>query len=110
MHKGIYDKLKEVAKSGQVIHYSKIAPLAGLEMSLQEDRNHIANILDEISIFEHNQNRPLLSAVVIHKEDNIPGQGFFKMARGVGLYKGNDNFLFFIEELRHVHDYWQNLG
>ena len=79
----IYEKLKEVAKSAQIIHYSKIAPLAGLDMSLPEDRNTIAVILDEISIHEHKEGRPLLSVVVIHKNDNIPGQGFFKMAKRV---------------------------
>ena len=69
----IYEKLKEVAKSGQIIHYSKIAPLAGLDMSLPEDRNKIAVILDEISIHEHQEGHPLLSVVVIHKNDNGGG-------------------------------------
>ena len=106
MHKEIYDKLKVVAKAGQVTHYSEVAPLAGLDMSLQEDRNRIATILDEISTSEHHEGHPLLSAVVIHKDDNMPGQGFFTLARRLGLHKGEDNFLFFIQELRRVHDYW----
>lgn len=106
MHKEIYDKLKAVAKAGQVTHYSEVAPLAGLDMSLQEDRNKIASILDEISTSEHNQGHPLLSALVIHKHDNIPGQGFFTLAKRLGLQKQEDNFLFFIQELRRVHDYW----
>lgn len=106
MHKEIFEKLKAVAKAGQITHYSDIAPLAGLDMSLQEDRNKIAIILDEISTFEHHQGHPLLSAVVIHKEDNMPGQGFFSLAKRLGLYKGEDDFLFFIQELRRVHDYW----
>lgn len=106
MHKEIFEKLKAVAKAGQVIHYSEVAPLAGLDMSLQEDRNKIATILDEISTSEHHQDHPLLSAVVIHKEDNMPGQGFFTLAKKLGSYKVEDNFLFFIEELRRVHDYW----
>ena len=109
MHKEIYDKLKAVAKAGQVTHYSEVAPLAGLDMSLQEDRNRIATILDEISTFEHHKGHPLLSAVVIHKEDNMPGQGFFTLGRRLGLHKGEDNFLFFIQELRRVHDYWNKL-
>jgi len=106
MHKEIYDRLKAVAKDRKITHYSKIAPLADLDMSLQGDRNKIATILDEISTSEHNQGHPLLSAVVIHKHDNIPGQGFFTLAKRLGLQKQEDNFLFFIEELRRVHDYW----
>jgi hypothetical protein len=110
MHKEIYDKLKAVAKAGHVTHYSEVAPLAGLDMSLQEDRNKIATILDEISTFEHQQGHPLLSAVVIHKDDNIPGQGFFTLAKRLGLHEGEDNYLFFIQELRRAHDYWSKFG
>ncbi|MBN1473960.1 MAG: hypothetical protein JW914_05035 [Syntrophaceae bacterium] len=106
MHEEIFEKLNAVAKAGRVIHYSEVAPLAGLDMSRQEDRNKIASILDEISTSEHNQGHPLLSAVVIHKEDNMPGQGFFTLAKRLGLYKGEDEFLFFLQELRRVHDYW----
>jgi len=106
MHPEIYTKLKEVAKSKKITHYSEIAPIANLDMALPEDRNRIAKILDEISIHEHNEGRPLLSALVIHKADNIPGQGFFTMARSVGVYTGDDNLLFFMEELRRVHDFW----
>ena len=95
MHKEIYDKLKAVAKAGQVTHYSEVAPLAGLDMSLQEDRNRIATILDEISTSEHHEGHPLLSVVVIHKDDNMPGQGFFTLARRLGLHKGEEKFFFF---------------
>jgi hypothetical protein len=51
--------------------------------------------------------RPLLSAVVIYRQDNIPGNGFFQMAQNVGAYTGGDRYIFFIEELRRVHDYWR---
>ena len=109
MHQEIYAKLRAVAKAGEIMHYYEVAPLAGLDMALQEDRNKIAVILDEISTFEHRQGHPLLSAVVIRTEDNIPGQGFFTLARKLGLHTGNDDFLFFVQELRRVHDHWSQL-
>ena len=107
MHNPIYEQLKTVARTGIVTTYGEIAHLAGLDMANPDDRNKISEILDEISLFEHERGHPLLSTVVIHKDDNMPGPGYFKMARRVGLYKGSNDFMFFINELRRVHDHWK---
>lgn len=108
MHTGIYEQLKTVARAKGTIHYSDIAPLAGLDMELQEDRNRIAAILDEISRHEHDEGRPLLSAVVVHKGEETPGDGFFKMARSVGvMLPGDRRMTFFARELGRVHDAWR---
>jgi len=106
MHHVIYDKLKSIAKEQKCIYYSEIAPLANLDMDSPADRNKISEILGEISSYEHEHGRPMLSAVVIHKENNIPGKGFFTLARELDLYSGNDDWNFFISELRKVHEYW----
>lgn len=108
MHQQIYDKLKAIARAGDITTYSDIAPLANLDMSKQDDRNRIAQILGEISTFEHQNGRPMPSAVVIHKENNIPGQGFFTLANELGIYKQRNDVLFFVNELRCVHDYWKH--
>jgi hypothetical protein len=108
MQNAIYEQLKTIARAGSVTAYSEIAPLAGLDMSNPDDRNKIGEILDEISLFEHEHGHPLLSTVVIHKDNNMPGQGFFKMARRTGVYRGTDDFMFFVNELRRVHDYWKH--
>mgnify|MGYP001443643961 CR=1 FL=1 len=49
MHDAIYETLKQAAraKPGRLVHYSDIAPLAGLDMALQDDRNTMADILEE---------------------------------------------------------------
>jgi len=107
MNEKIYDRLKQTAKAGLVTTYSEIAPLAGLDMGRQDDRNKIAEILGEISTHEHRQGRPMLSVVVIHKENNIPGQGFFTLARELGLFGDDNEFMFFVRELRRVHDFWK---
>jgi len=108
MHQQIYDKLKAIARTGDIITYSEIAPLANLDMSKQEDRNRIAQILGEISTYEHKNGRPMLSSVVIHKENNIPGPGFFTLAKELGIYNQKNDVLFFINELQRVHDYWKH--
>ena len=107
MNTNILERLKSVARAQDVTAYSDIAPLAGLDMSSPDDRNRIAEILGEISRQEHAQGHPMLSAVVIHRDNNIPGQGFFTLARELGLYRGNNDLMFFVNELRRVHDYWK---
>ena len=53
MHKGIYERLIEVAREGETINYAHIAPLANLNMDGQADRNAIGAILGAISKREH---------------------------------------------------------
>ena len=101
----IYAEILRVAKNKGMTFYSDIAPLAGLNMGMASDRSRIANILDSISTAEHRSGRPLLSAVVILKEENIPGQGFFSLAKRLGLYDGSDDTQYWTEEVRRVHDY-----
>jgi hypothetical protein len=106
MNEQIYEKLKEVARANTVIYYSDIVPLAGLDMSLPNDRYEIGAILDDINQYERELGRPMLSSIVVHKDTLIPGQGFFTLARALGLFIGNDRDKFYIQELRKVHDYW----
>ena len=108
MHKATYEELKDVARRESYTTYSKIAPLAGLDMGSQADRNRIAEILGEISTHEHSLGRPLLSAVVVLAEEGRPGQGFFTLAREFGLYGGGDDLRFWLDEIKRVHQYWAN--
>lgn len=103
------DRLIEVARRGQTTTYSAVAPLANLNMELPNDRVQISQLLDEISRAEQQTGRPLLTVVVIRNDINMPGEGFFTLARNLAAQPtGMDNFQFFIEELRRAHDYWRN--
>ena len=106
MHEQICEKLKEVARAGTVTYYSAIAPMAGLDMNLPNDRYEIGAILDDINRHERELGRPMLSAVVVHKDTLMPGQGFFTLGRALGLFVGNDKDKFYIQELYKVHEYW----
>lgn len=114
VHEAIYERLIEVAKDGKFTYYSEIAPLAGLNMSWEVDRFKIAQILDDINQLElgRDPNSPMLSAVVILAEKNIPGAGFFECAKGLGKYDGSVNeknrLTFWINELKAVHQYWRS--
>ena len=76
MHEQICEKLKDITRAGTVTYYSDIAPMAGLEMNSPSDRYEIGAILDDINRHEQELDRPMLSAVVVHKESLMPGQGF----------------------------------
>ena len=75
-------------------------------MDSPHDRNEMADILDGISRAEHDAGRPLLSAVVIRRDKNMPGNGFFTLARSLHLHRDGDDLQYWLEELRRVHDYW----
>ncbi len=106
MDKAIHKKLTEVARSQATISYSELAPLADLDMSRDSDRAEIGRILGEISMHEHEEGRPMLSAVVTHK-DGDPGKGFYTLARELGVMARRMSTLaFWSQELRRVHDYW----
>jgi hypothetical protein len=108
MHQAIYAKLKEVARAKGVTNYTDIGQMANLDMDSPADRNKIAEILDEINYYEHQQGRPMLSAVVIRQDINMPGSGFFECARQLGKYRGNDDLVFWAHELIKVHSYWRS--
>jgi hypothetical protein len=88
----------------------ELAPLAGLDMDLPADRVKLGDILGEISMFEHKNGRPLISVIVVHKENNMPGNEFFRLAKQLGIYGGGDDLGFFVRELRRVHEYWSGKG
>ena len=79
-----------------------------LDMGNPADRNTIADMLDEINHYEHQHRRPMLSAVVIRQDINMPGQGFFECARQLGTYRGSNDLIFWVHELTKVHNYWQS--
>src|SRR2546426_10096335 len=109
MPQAIFDELKRVAERQEMTTSSAIAPLAGLDMDNPADRDAMRRLLGDISTHEHRQGRPLLTAIVVHKQDNIPGHGFFELAQQLGLLRpGADQLAFFCREVARVHAQWEN--
>lgn len=102
----VYDRLVEVARVRGTTTYSEVGELVGLDMSTEVGRIRIAQILDDINWYENQGNRPMLSAIVILKNENIPGSGFFECARGLGKYRGGDDLAFWSNEVKKVHRQW----
>jgi hypothetical protein len=104
MHEVIYEKLQEVAQAKSITNYTEIGSLVGLE-----PHNPILwEMLDDINRYEHQERHPMLSAVVIVQAENKPGEGFFKLARELGLFLGSDELAFWVKELNRVWDYWSS--
>jgi len=111
IHQEIYERLKEVARHGDLITYGEIAPLAGLDMESQADRNKLGEILGDISTSEHEHGRPMLSSLVVLSGIGYPGEGYFKLARHLGLHQGKGEFEdldFFVQEAKRVYGYWSD--
>ena len=102
MHQDLYEKLKEVARAKGKIAYSELAE------SVHLNRRRLGPPLEEICRYEHEQGRPMLSVVAVHKQSGIPAPPFFSLARTLGTYKGNNDLEFFTRELRIVHEYWSS--
>lgn len=107
--------LIDVARRGDVTHYGPVAEVLGIEGKRLDHCPELSRALDEISTFECENGRPLLSVVVVRQPNNEtgmrPGGGFFKMARRNRVQKPDeDDDTFFSAELRRCYDYWKSHG
>lgn len=112
MDQRVYERLVEMARAGALINYQKVGDLIGLDMGNPDHRNRIADVLDEINHEEHAACKPMISAVVVHKDSDLPGNGFFECGRALGHFTGPDDEMsrlaFFCAELKRVYAYWSN--
>ncbi|GAH87373.1 unnamed protein product, partial [marine sediment metagenome] len=95
MRKGIRNMLIKAAQQRKVVYYSEVGEAVNLSMGNPHQRAELGRILSEISSEEHDNGRPLLAAIVVHKDNKKPGEGFFKLARNIGKQKpdeDNDTF------------------
>ncbi|MFC1987763.1 hypothetical protein ACFLVH_04390 [Chloroflexota bacterium] len=104
MNQSIYEKLKKVAREKTLTNYTEIGLLVGLE----PHNSILWGMLDDINHYEHQERRPMLSALVIVQAENKPGSGFFECARNLGVFHGGDELIYWIEELNRVWDYWSS--
>ncbi len=109
INRTIYENLKGVAAAERFISYGDAGSLVGLDMGDPPSRAEIAQILDQINIYESRQGRPMLSAIVVRLHDQVPGGGFFECARDLGRLNATDKLLemeFWVKEVRKVFGYW----
>jgi ankyrin repeat protein len=106
----LYDALLRAARKGGTTTYADLAPLLDVDIDRKDDREWLAGLLRDISIHEHEQGRPMLSAVVVLKGRQTPGQGFFDLAKKLGRMTSEEPEAFWRMELRRVYQQWRASG
>ena len=72
------------ARRGNPITYSELCDqLTAIRLEPHDVR--LAHFLGQISTREHEEGRALLTAIVVHKHDLQPGDGFFNLAESLGF-------------------------
>ena len=82
MSKDIRDQLIELARQKTTWTYSQLNEQLqlGFDFNNLLDRKEVGEILGEISIHEFEKERPLLSALITHKDNKREqGDGFYKL-------------------------------
>ena len=106
--------IEAARQKGKFVFYSDIVSDCGLKFNLRNTngQKQLNQILDDISDFENNAGRPLLSAMAIYKDvrKNDHGDGFYYMAEKLG--KGNarklKRDLYGFMEAEACRKFWQN--
>ena len=99
MDRYLRQELIEVAKRGETTYYEALRPEAPRSLTAP---------LTEIDSHEHMEGRPLLAAVVVHKDGEGPGTGFYESAWLLGVFLGGDAHAFWKGELVRVWEYWKS--
>lgn len=79
------------------------------DMSDQNERKLLGNLLGNISEYEVSMGRPMLSSIVVDKNLRMPGKGFFTLAENLGLLnRTNSKQNFAINENKATKMYWMS--
>jgi hypothetical protein len=95
----------EAARRGTTLFYSQLVGQIESITFTPHDFN-LFHLLGQISTCENESGRGMLSVVVVRKQDGLPGQGFFDLARDLGR-DTSDPDRFFVAELGRVLHSWQ---
>lgn len=114
MNELVRNHLVEIARKGKTIIYQELSDQCKLGLIMRDSeyaRAEIGRILGEISTFEHNNKRPLLSSLVITKGDNYQGDGFYKLCEELGYgnwKKLKADISFEIGQMNACYDFWKD--
>ena len=104
--------LIEVARKRKTCTYSEVNEACGLGLKWEGDHDsaEIGRVLGEISEYEYNHNRPLISAIVFRKGTTEVGEGFYGLCEEIGLGTRTrlKKRLFAEAEAGRSHDFWND--
>ena len=103
----VYSALIGAARMRGVVTYQEVARLVGLPSSGNLMGKRVGQLLGAVSVNEHDQGRPMLSALAVPVSGK-PGPGFYELARDLGLLEaGADELRFWETQKRQVYEIWQ---
>ncbi len=105
----VYGMCIVAAMKNQTVQYKDIAQVMGLPISGSNMGMQVGRLLGEISEYEHNLGRPMLSAVAVSQK-GTPGPGFIKLARDLGKLTATGSAAetaFISSEQNAVYLHWQ---
>ena len=106
-HQAVRNRLVQAACAREFVHYGELARMLGIDMDNPHFGAQVGRVLGEISEDEVANGRPMLSAIVVSKDDMLPGTGFFKLGQELQQVEpGQDEIAFAVGEIRRVHEYW----
>jgi hypothetical protein len=107
----VRDALVKAARTGGLITYKQVAVIMGLPTTGNLMSRETGIVADKISRAEHNEGRPMLTAILVHSTDLKPGPGFYKLATHLGRpFKDTPDGRkkFWEEERGAVYTVWEN--
>ena len=122
MNTHVRDYLIQLAQKEKSASYSELVKNCNLNLDLNniQDRNILSETLGDISVFEHQNKRPLLSAMVLYKSspnkqrhsykpENSHGGGFYEICEqlGIGDAKKLETEYFGFKEMQNCISYWR---
>jgi len=114
MNDTVREHLIDLAHAGKTVTYQDLAIACGLklDLSLELHRARIGEILGDISVYEYNAGRPLLSVVAVLAETKLPSDGFYRLAEqlGFGTVKRLKQDLFGEMEMGRCFEFWRRPG
>ena len=106
----VCERLVQAARAGEFVHYGELAKMLGINMDNPHFGAEVGKVLGRISEDEVAAGRPMISAIVVSKEDMLPGHGFYNLGQQLHLVDpGEDEIGFAVRQIRKVHAYWRPL-
>ena len=106
-HQAVYERLVQAARAREFVHYGELAKMLGIDLDNPHFGAQVGKVLGRISEDEVAAGRPMISAIVVSKDDMLPGKGFFKLGQELHhVNPGEDEIGFAVRQIKRVHQYW----
>lgn len=106
----LYSYLVEAAEAGRYVTYTEAGEIVGLTMRNPHHRRLIGQLLGQISTREAELGRPMLSSIVVNKDQKSKlGQGFYQLGEELRHKQvGEDPDSFAKSEAAKTFEYWRS--